>query len=85
MSPVKYELGFYMPEDDILRSHRRENVKSYRLYISLCWASCTSCQILNTWAVFFLPVTSYITCLNNFFTTLKVLQKLHSSALTGQI
>jgi hypothetical protein len=26
---VKYELGFYIPEDGILRSHRRENRKSY--------------------------------------------------------
>jgi hypothetical protein len=29
MSHVKYELGFYIPEDDILHSHRRENLKSY--------------------------------------------------------
>jgi hypothetical protein len=29
MSPVKYELGFYIPEDDILYSQRRENLKSY--------------------------------------------------------
>jgi hypothetical protein len=29
MSPVKYELVFYIPEDDILHSHRRENLKSY--------------------------------------------------------
>jgi hypothetical protein len=28
VSPVKYELGFYMPADDILHSHRRENLKS---------------------------------------------------------
>jgi hypothetical protein len=26
--PVKYELGFYIPEDDILHSHRREHFKS---------------------------------------------------------
>jgi hypothetical protein len=26
---VKYELGFYIPEEDILHSHRRENLKSY--------------------------------------------------------
>jgi hypothetical protein len=24
-----YELGFYIPEDGILHSHRRENLKSY--------------------------------------------------------
>jgi hypothetical protein len=30
VSPVKYELGFYIPEDDILHSHRRENLKSYK-------------------------------------------------------
>jgi hypothetical protein len=29
MSPVKYELGSYIPEDGILHSHRRENLKSY--------------------------------------------------------
>jgi hypothetical protein len=29
MSPVKYELDFYIPED-ILHSHRRENFKSYK-------------------------------------------------------
>jgi hypothetical protein len=29
VSPVKYELGFYIPEDDILHSHRRENLKPY--------------------------------------------------------
>jgi hypothetical protein len=27
--PVKYELGFYIPEDDILHSHRSETLKSY--------------------------------------------------------
>jgi hypothetical protein len=26
---VKYELGFYIPEDGILHSHRREYLKSY--------------------------------------------------------
>jgi hypothetical protein len=29
VSHVKYELGFYIPEDDILHSHCRENLKSY--------------------------------------------------------
>jgi hypothetical protein len=29
VSPVKYELGFYIPEDGILHSPRRENLKSY--------------------------------------------------------
>jgi hypothetical protein len=29
VSAVKYELGFYIPEDDILHNHRRENLKSY--------------------------------------------------------
>jgi hypothetical protein len=29
VSPVKYEQGFYIPEDDIPHSHRRENLKSY--------------------------------------------------------
>jgi hypothetical protein len=29
VSPVKYELGFYIPEDDILHSHCRENLIAY--------------------------------------------------------
>jgi hypothetical protein len=29
VSPVRFELGFYIPEDDILHSHRRENFESY--------------------------------------------------------
>jgi hypothetical protein len=27
--PVKYELGFYIPEDDILHSYRHEKFKYY--------------------------------------------------------
>jgi hypothetical protein len=30
VSPVRYELGFYVPEEDILHSHRRENLKPYK-------------------------------------------------------
>jgi hypothetical protein len=29
VSSVKYELGFYIPEDTILHGHRRESLKSY--------------------------------------------------------
>jgi hypothetical protein len=29
VSPVRYELGFYIPEDDILRSQRSDNLISY--------------------------------------------------------
>jgi hypothetical protein len=29
---VKYELGFYIPEDDILYSYCQENLKSYNMY-----------------------------------------------------
>jgi hypothetical protein len=29
VSPVKYELDFYIPADDILHSHCRDNHKSY--------------------------------------------------------
>jgi hypothetical protein len=31
VSPVKYKLEFYIPEDTILHSHCRENLKSYIL------------------------------------------------------
>jgi hypothetical protein len=30
---VKYKLGFYIPEDDILHSHCRENLKTYKLFM----------------------------------------------------
>jgi hypothetical protein len=29
VSPVKYELGFYIPEEAILHNHCRENLTSY--------------------------------------------------------
>jgi hypothetical protein len=29
VSPVRYELGIYIPDGDILHSHCRENLKSY--------------------------------------------------------
>jgi hypothetical protein len=32
VSPVKYELGFYIIEDGILHSHCRENLKSYIVF-----------------------------------------------------
>jgi hypothetical protein len=35
MSPVRYELGFYISEDGILHSHDRENLKSYIVSQSL--------------------------------------------------
>jgi hypothetical protein len=31
---VKYELGFYIPEDDILYSHCRGNLRSYEILSS---------------------------------------------------
>jgi glutaminase len=35
VSPVKYELGFYIPEDGILHSHCREILKSYKLLCAI--------------------------------------------------
>jgi hypothetical protein len=29
VSPVRYELGFYIPKDGILHSRRRENLRFY--------------------------------------------------------
>jgi hypothetical protein len=50
VSPVKYEQGFYIPEDGILHSRRRENLESY--ISGVChsqWVSglCPLCGILN--------------------------------------
>jgi hypothetical protein len=36
VSPVKYELGVYNPEDGILRSHQCENLKSCNIFIRFC-------------------------------------------------
>jgi hypothetical protein len=45
---VKYELDFYIPEDGILHSHRRENLKPYaQLFSSL---STSERQLLVSWA-----------------------------------
>jgi hypothetical protein len=35
VSPVKYELGFYIPEDDILHGHCRQNLKSCIVYLAI--------------------------------------------------
>jgi hypothetical protein len=34
VSPVRYELAFYIPQDGILHSYRRENLKCYMLEMS---------------------------------------------------
>jgi hypothetical protein len=53
VSPVKNELGFYIPEDTILHSHRRGNLKSYNFeYVPQLFAihrimSCKISLIIN--------------------------------------
>jgi hypothetical protein len=47
-----YKLGFYIPEDGILHSHRRGNLKSYNLYlchIYLCWSR--DLVLLESWKI----------------------------------
>jgi hypothetical protein len=46
VSPMRYELGFYIPED-ILHSHRRENLKSYMLegLLDFQWAVLTKQEV----------------------------------------
>jgi hypothetical protein len=55
MSPVKNELGFYIPEDDILHSHRRGYLTSYMLQkpdsISVFWYRDNSVSLnRHSWA-----------------------------------
>jgi hypothetical protein len=50
VSPMKYELGFYIPEDDILHSHRRETLKSY---------IDNNCQSMLLYTIFYHPDTKY--------------------------
>jgi hypothetical protein len=35
VSPVRYELDFYIPEDGLLHSDRRENLKSLMIVFTL--------------------------------------------------
>jgi hypothetical protein len=35
VSPLRYALGFYIPEDGILYSHRRGNLKPYKECVTL--------------------------------------------------
>jgi hypothetical protein len=32
---VRYELGFYIPEDGVLHSHRLENLRSHMISLSI--------------------------------------------------
>jgi hypothetical protein len=47
VSPVKYELGFYIPEDGILHSPRRENLKSYTISTMISSTSVAECLQLS--------------------------------------
>jgi hypothetical protein len=47
VSPVRYELGFYNPEDGILHSHRRENLNSYKVPVSATRKSEGNCDESN--------------------------------------
>jgi hypothetical protein len=42
--PVTYELGFNIPEDGILHSHRRKNIKSYTALTG--WALWPRCNVI---------------------------------------
>jgi hypothetical protein len=60
VSPVKYEMGFYIPEDDILHSHRRENLKSY---INCVWG--LNCSSFSKGTVKIVGILSKTTGINN--------------------
>jgi hypothetical protein len=50
MAPVRYELGFYIPEDNILHIHRRDHLKSYiDIVVKLL-------RLFNKYFVFLIPV-----------------------------
>jgi hypothetical protein len=59
VSPVKYEQAFYIPED-ILHSHRRENLKSYKYFCISAY--CVSAeQNSNLLLIEFLVMRKWIT------------------------
>jgi hypothetical protein len=48
--PVRYDLGYFIPEDGILRSHGRKNLNSYIALTSwalgsLAETKCVSCEV----------------------------------------
>jgi hypothetical protein len=47
VSPVRYELRFYIPEEGILHSHHSENLKSYTS-LSI-WALQRSNNVFSVW------------------------------------
>jgi hypothetical protein len=61
VSSVKYELGFYIPEDGIFHSHRRGNLKSYTscfiVFRAADHGQCPEIQWL-LWSHFFLSCTT---------------------------
>jgi hypothetical protein len=63
VSPVKYELGFYIPEDAILHGHRRENLKSVNspdeLAVTRPLKSSALCGNETSVAVFTIAVQNY--------------------------
>jgi hypothetical protein len=56
VSPVRYELGFYIPEDVVLHSHRRKNLKSYIFRARVLNVAHGSC---SAWRHMPLPVLKY--------------------------
>jgi hypothetical protein len=50
MSPMKYEQGSYIPEDDILHGHCREYLKSpMAIAIMYNWLELNKCRRLTAW------------------------------------
>jgi hypothetical protein len=64
VSPVRYELGFYIAEDGILRGHRRENFKSCIL-LTAAYVSCINLNspfkmLINYLALYFILHNIYL-------------------------
>jgi hypothetical protein len=64
---VRYELGFYIPEDDILHSHCRENFISYIALIGCALYGDILCLLCGTNLVFVSQETAFFifTAVNN--------------------
>jgi hypothetical protein len=61
VSPVRYELGFHIPEDDILHSHRRENLKSYIALTGWTLKRTVNVSPVKYKLGFYIPVTLFFT------------------------
>jgi hypothetical protein len=65
VSPVKYELSFYIPEDGSVHSHRREVLKSYMIQTNNFIICDFWIKVKDQYLLPYNPKTVTLCCLNS--------------------